>query len=267
MLARPCAKINLGLNIVGRRADGYHDLETVFYPIPLCDELRMEMAEHDTFSASGMAIGSDEGEENLVVRAVNLLRQEGLHVPPLSISLVKNIPTGAGLGGGSSDAAFTVTTLNHELRLGLSPGDMRELVSRLGADCPFFVDPKPVFAEGIGNVFTPVDVDLRGWHLVLVKPDDFVSTKEAYAGVSPHAPQRKLREVLGGDIATWRDYLVNDFEATVFPLHPSVERTKAELYKHGAIYASMSGSGSSVYGLFPEAVAFPTPFFRFTSLL
>ncbi len=281
MKTRPCAKLNIGLNIVGRRADGYHDIETVFYPIPLCDELEIEEADADSFSLSGIPIvGNVEGspatmgaqgfgnvEQNLVVKAVSLLRSEGFGIPPLSIRLEKNIPSGAGLGGGSSDAAFTVRMLNEMFTLGLSTEEMKRMVATLGADCAFFIEAKPAYAEGIGDVLSPIELDLSGLFLVLVKPDDVVSTREAYSRTTPHVPQLSLREAVRCDITAWRDTVVNDFEQSVFPLHPEIAALKQSLYEQGAVYASMSGSGSSVFALFREPISVRTPHFLYTSLL
>ncbi len=266
MKTKPCAKINIGLNIVGRRADGYHDIETVFYPIPLCDELEIEEADVDSFSLSGIPLVGNV-ESNLVLKAIGLLRDKGYNIPPLRVRLEKNIPSGAGLGGGSSDAAFTLWMLNEMFMLGLSTEEMKRLASILGADCAFFVEVKPAFAEGIGNVLYPIDLDLSGLFLVLVKPEDAVSTREAYSQTIPHVPSLSLREAVRGDITTWRDTIVNDFEKSVFPLHPEIESIKRSLYEQGALYASMSGSGSSVFALFREPVTVSTPHFLHTSLL
>ncbi len=266
MKTKPCAKLNLGLNIVGRRADGYHDIKTVFYPIPLCDELEIEQADVDSFSLSGIPLVGNV-ESNLVLRAIGMLRDKGYNIPPLRVRLEKNIPSGAGLGGGSSDAAFTVRMLNEMFTLGLSAEEMKRLVATLGADCAFFIEAKPAFAEGIGDVLSPIDLDLSGLFLVLVKPDDVVSTREAYALTTPRVPTLSLREAVRGDISTWRDSMVNDFEESVFPLHPEIAAVKRSLYAQGAIYASMSGSGSSVFALFREPISVSTPHFLYTSLL
>lgn len=246
----PCAKVNLGLYVTERRPDGYHNLETVFYPIPLCDELTVEMSDtgKDEMILSGIPVAGDI-QDNLVLRAVNMLRKE-FTIPPLRISLVKNIPSGAGLGGGSSDAAYTMTLLNELFMLKLTDEQMEERVGRLGADCAFFVRCQPTMAEGIGNIFSPISVSLKGMHLVLVKPSDFVSTKEAYSMVTPARPEFDLRETIEGSPRLWRERLMNDFEKSVLPLHPTILNIKEELYRQGAVYAVMSGSGSSVFGLF-----------------
>lgn len=267
----PCAKVNLGLYVVERRPDGYHNLETVFYPIPLCDELCVEPLTEgdDEFTLSGIPVAGDV-RDNLVMRVVYLLRQEH-QIPPLRIHLQKNIPSGAGLGGGSSDAAFMMRLLNEMFGLRLSNERMEELISPLGADCAFFIRCHPTMAEGIGNIFSPIQLSLSGWHIVLVKPDDFVSTREAYSMVHPTHPTFPLRETIEGDPTLWRERLLNDFEQSVLPLHPTILNIKEELYRQGAQYAVMSGSGSSVFGIFrdplPDAQALFAPHFVFCSPL
>ncbi len=248
-------KINLGLNVVERRPDGYHNLQTIFYPVPLYDELTIRekdsliMDGEDTLTLGGNPL---EGEvwDNLVLRAVRLLRQEGFPIPPLNIDLRKVIPSGAGLGGGSSDAACMVTSLTRLYGLPLSEEQMERLVSKLGADCPFFINPRPLYAEGIGDVFTPISLDLSGWYLMLVKPEVHVSTREAYAGVHPHQPAYSLLDVVKQPVGAWASRMVNDFEESIFFNHPLLSEIKEELYRQGAAYASMSGSGSTIFGLF-----------------
>ena len=248
-------KINLGLNVVERRPDGYHNLQTIFYPVPLYDELTIRekdsliMDGEDTLTLGGNPL---EGEvwDNLVLRAVRLLRQEGFPIPPLNIDLRKVIPSGAGLGGGSSDAACMVTSLTRLYGLPLSEEQMERLVSKLGADCPFFINPRPLYAEGIGDVFTPISLDLSGWYLMLVKPEVHVSTREAYAGVHPHQPAYSLLDVVKQPVGAWASRMVNDFEESIFFNHPLLSEIKDELYRQGAAYASMSGSGSTIFGLF-----------------
>jgi len=248
-------KINLGLNVVERRPDGYHNLQTIFYPVPLYDELTIRekdsliMDGEDTLTLGGNPL---EGEvwDNLVLRAVRLLRQEGFPIPPLNIDLRKVIPSGAGLGGGSSDAACMVTSLTKLYGLPLTDEQMESLVGKLGADCPFFVNPRPLYAEGIGDVFTPISLDLSGWYLMLVKPEVHVSTREAYAGVHPHQPAYSLLDVVKQPVGAWASRMVNDFEESIFFNHPLLSEIKEELYRQGAAYASMSGSGSTIFGLF-----------------
>ena len=223
--------------------------------MPLYDELTIRekdsliMDGEDTLTLGGNPL---EGEvwDNLVLRAVRLLRQEGFPIPPLNIDLRKVIPSGAGLGGGSSDAACMVTSLTKLYGLPLTDEQMERLVSKLGADCPFFVNPRPLYAEGIGDVFTPISLDLSGWYLMLVKPEVHVSTREAYAGVHPHQPAYSLLDVVKQPVGAWASRMVNDFEESIFFNHPLLSEIKEELYRQGAAYASMSGSGSTIFGLF-----------------
>lgn len=257
MITFPNAKINLGLNITEKRPDGYHNLETIFYPIPLEDALeacpRKEGPGDCSLSQSGLSIEGD-AENNLVVKAYRLL-DETYHLPPVDIYLHKHIPSGAGLGGGSADAAFMLKLLNRMCRLNLTDDQLEAYASRLGADCAFFVRNRPTYAEGIGNIFSPVKLSLAGWQLLLVKPDIFVSTRDAFARICPRHPERNLKDLISQPVESWKDCMANDFEESVFPQFPAIGDIKAELYRLGAVYASMSGSGSSVYGLFaPDAV-------------
>lgn len=243
-------KINLGLNIVERRTDGYHNIQTIFYPVPLYDEITTREGEdEDVLTLCGNSLEGDT-QDNLVMRAVRLLRQEGFQIPPLNIDLKKVIPSGAGLGGGSSDAACMVKNLTRLYDLPLGEFQMERLISRLGADCPFFIKFRPVYAEGIGDIFTPISLSLSGWYLMLVKPEVYISTREAYDGVHPHRPACSLLETAKLPVRTWADRMVNDFEESIFPSHPILAEIKQELYNQGAVYASMSGSGSTLFGLF-----------------
>ncbi|HEY5590155.1 MAG TPA: 4-(cytidine 5'-diphospho)-2-C-methyl-D-erythritol kinase [Paludibacter sp.] len=251
MILFPNAKINLGLNIIERRTDGYHNIETVFYPIGLSDVLEVEISEtcsDYSFSSSGIALGGDP-EDNLIVKAYRLLRSE-YQISPIDISLCKQIPFGAGLGGGSSDAAFMLKALNELFELKITIKKLERLAAKLGADCPVFIQNKPVFATGIGNVFTPIDLSLKGYFLLLVKPDIHVSTPEAYALVVPEKPTVSLVNLIQKPINEWKNVIKNDFESSVFSIHPAIEEIKSKLYDMGAVYVSMSGSGSSVYGIF-----------------
>lgn len=248
MIVYPNAKINLGLNVVRRRADGYHDLETIFYPIPLQDALEVQETKQFTFRLTGTQLDCAAGD-NLVIRSLQMV-EEDFQLPELDIHLFKHIPSGAGLGGGSSDAAFMMKLLNEKFSLGMTNEEMERRLSTLGADCPFFVRNQPVFATGIGNVFTPIELDLSGWTLVLVKPDVHVSTRDAYAAVTPAEPALSLKEIIRRPVEEWQQLMVNDFEASVFPRHPEIAATKDLLIDLGAVYAAMSGSGSAVYGLF-----------------
>ncbi|MBR3456094.1 MAG: 4-(cytidine 5'-diphospho)-2-C-methyl-D-erythritol kinase [Bacteroidaceae bacterium] len=254
MQVYPNAKLNIGLNIVERRPDGYHNIETIFYPIGLHDTIEMEFSEGSSETCSLEIDGNPiegEIEDNLIVKAYHLLSKD-FKLPSVSIRLDKRVPTGAGLGGGSADAAYTLRMLNESCQLCLTTEQLEDYAVRLGADCPFFIRNTPVFATGIGNVFTPVNLSLQGKYLVLVKPDVFVSTRDAYAAVKPQRPSISLPQLIGMPIEQWREKVVNDFEASVFPKFPEIKVIKDRLYDLGAVYASMSGSGSSVFGIFNE---------------
>lgn len=258
MILYPNAKINIGLNVVEKRPDGYHNLETVFYPIPVQDALEVtptqSLSSEKGYQLKVMGTVLDGSpDDNLIVRAYRLLRDE-YRLPPVTLHLYKHIPTGAGLGGGSADAAFTIRALNDQFKLNLSDEKMEELAAKLGADCAFFIKNKPVFATGIGNEFHSLELSLKGKVLVLVKPDTFVSTKDAYALVNPKKPEKSLPELLAQPIEMWKDTIVNDFEMSVFKKYPEIACIKDKLYDLGAVYASMSGSGSSVYGIFDAPI-------------
>lgn len=260
MLTFPNAKINLGLNITEKRPDGYHNLETVFYPIPLEDaleitELQGAPGEKFRLHQAGLEIAG-EADNNLVVKAYKLL-DEQFHLPPTDIHLFKHIPSGAGLGGGSADAAFMLKLLNEQFGLALTDDALEEYAARLGADCAFFIKNRPVYAEGIGNLFSPITLSLKGYRLWLVKPDIFVSTRDAFARIKPRRPQASLREIIKLPVEEWKACMVNDFEESVFPQFPAIGEIKEEMYRQGAVYASMSGSGSSVYGLFKADAEVP----------
>lgn len=259
MITFPNAKINLGLNIVEKRPDGYHNLETIFYPIPLQDALEITPWEGGErkykLAQSGIQIAGDD-ENNLVVKAYKLL--DNLHnLPPIEINLLKHIPSGAGLGGGSADAAFMLCMLNQHFQLNIPNEQLEVYAAQLGADCAFFVENKPTFAEGIGNIFSPIELSLKGYKLLLVKPDIFVSTRDAFAQIKPKRPSISLKEVAKMPVEAWKTYMVNDFEESVFPQFPAIADIKALLYDMGAIYASMSGSGSSVFALFKGDTTLP----------
>lgn len=255
MITFPNAKINLGLNIVEKRPDGYHNLETIFYPVPVEDALEVNILnegnEKFRLHQAGLEI-EGEAENNLVVKAYKLLDAE-FNLPPVDIHLFKHIPSGAGLGGGSSDAAYMLKLLNEKFNLELTNETLEEYAARLGADCAFFIRNTPTYAEGIGNIFSPISLSLKGYQIVLVKPDIFVSTREAFAQIKPHRQTVPLKEVIKYPMGEWRELMVNDFEESVFPQFPGIKEIKEKLYKQGAIYAAMTGSGSSVFGLFkPE---------------
>ena len=258
MIVIPCAKINLGLNIVSKREDGYHNLETVFYPIPLYDALEIKYMDEKfpsqvacDLKVTGNAVECDE-QNNLVVKAYNLLAED-YKLPRVHAHLYKHIPSQAGLGGGSSDAAFMIRLLDERFRLNIGNPEMEKYAARLGADCAFFIEAEPAYAEGIGDELMPVDGpkgNLNGYYLAIVKPDIAVSTKEAYAAITPTATSKNCREIVRQPIETWKEELVNDFEAPIFKLHPELAEIKEKLYQQGAKYAAMSGSGSALFGIF-----------------
>lgn len=260
MITFPCAKINLGLNIVSKRPDGYHNLETVFYPIPLTDALEIKYMDEKFPSESpcdlkitGNDIDCNE-EDNLVIKAYQLLAAD-FQLPRVHAHLVKRIPTQAGLGGGSSDAAYMIRLLDERFRLNIGIPEMERYAAKLGADCAFFITADPSYAEGIGDVLMPVDVPgagLGGYYLAVVKPSVAVSTRDAYAAIVPKTPAKCCRDIVRQPIETWKDELVNDFEAPIFAMHHELAAIKQSLYDAGAVYAAMSGSGSALFGIFRE---------------
>ena len=250
MLTFPNAKINLGLNVIARRPDGYHDIESCLYPIPFFDVLEIIPSEKFIFTSSGLDIPGDR-EKNLCVRAYYLLAKS-FDLRPVHIHLHKVIPMGAGLGGGSADGAFTLVMLNEMFELQLSVDTLEELAGQLGSDCPFFIQNKPVFATGRGAEFQEIKLDLSGKFIALKHPGIHIRTKEAYSRVIPTEPKKSISKIIEQPIETWKNTLVNDFEKAVFPSHSELLRLKEELYQKGALYASMTGSGSAIYGIFEE---------------
>ena len=258
MITFPCAKINLGLNIVSKRPDGYHDLETVFYPIPLTDVLEIKRMDERFPSdvACDLKVTGDnvEGDvqKNLVCKAYYLLAAD-YKMPRVYAHLYKRIPTQAGLGGGSSDAAYMIRLLDERFRLNIGNAEMERYAARLGADCAFFITSEIAFASGIGDQLAPADKEthnLRGYHLAIVKPPIAVSTKEAYESITPKRPAKCCRDIVRQPIETWKEELVNDFEEPIFKRHPELAAIKQRLYDLGAVYAQMSGSGSALFGIF-----------------
>ncbi len=266
MICYPNAKINLGLNIVSKRDDGYHNLETVFLPVMgLCDELDItpaDIAAPYFFVQEGMAVDC-AAADNLIVRALMCVRERYPQTGNVHIRFRKRIPFGAGLGGGSADAAFTVRTLNALFGLRMTDAEMEALVSPLGADCAFFIQNRPRLAQGIGDVFSEVPdgllAELHNRWLLLVKPDCAVSTREAYGGICPRRPTMRLPQALAQPIDTWQQTVVNDFETSVFPLFPEIAECKRLLIANGARYAAMSGSGATVFGIFDNEPLFALP--------
>lgn len=259
MLAFPACKINLGLQLTERRPDGFHNLLSVFYPVNWSDVLEIipsQAARSSTatdsvqFSTSGLPIpGDPDPSRNLCVRAYTLLRAD-FDLPPVQMQLHKVVPIGAGLGGGSADAAATINLLNSQFSLGLSPAQCEAYARKLGSDCAFFVQNKPQYCVEKGDVFEPIDLGLSGYYIRLVYPNLAISTAEAYAGVTPRKPAVPLRTLIEAPIDQWRDTVHNDFEDSLFPKYPVLGRIKQQLYDDGALYASMSGSGSTIYGIF-----------------
>lgn len=254
----PCAKINLGLNITEKRQDGYHNLETVFYPVPIFDTITIKENGKQPGSCELHVEGKKiEGnlQDNLVVRAYKAISERTL-LPGVEITLKKNIPTQAGMGGGSADCAYTMVALNRMFGIGMTDEEIERIASKLGADCAFFVKSEPCFAEGIGDKMSKVNVSLDGYWMMVIKPEVSVSTKEAFSGIYPQKPKLCCRYIVENEpVEKWRELLVNDFEENIFKLHPSLKVIKETLYEHGAIYAAMSGSGSAVFGIFNDKPA------------
>ena len=291
MIAFPNAKINIGLNVVAKRSDGYHDIETVFYPVLLQDALEikpmrpLDPAQLRKRLEAGLLVQPDDvfmpyrlfrrkedipccslemtgnefpfkAADNLVVKAYLLLQQD-FDLPSIDIKLHKHIPSGAGLGGGSSDCAFMITLLNRRFNLRMRDSMMERYAARLGSDCAFFISNTPALATGRGEVLSPVSLSLKGYTILLVKPDVSVSTTEAYASLTPKQPVIPLAEAIKRPVTEWKDCLFNDFEPSVFAKYPLLADIKQKLYSMGAVYSAMSGSGSTVYGLFREPLDNP----------
>ena len=250
MICFPNAKINLGLHITAKRKDGYHDIETCMVPIPLYDALEMIVENKTLFETSGLSIPGEE-KDNLILKALKFIRKDFNDLPQVHIHLHKNIPMGAGLGGGSADGAFALTLMNRLFDLYLDDFILEDYAAQLGSDCPFFIENTPKLVTGRGEIMEAVEVDLKGNYLVLVKPPIHIGTKDAYEGVTPKKPDIGLKSILQ-DKSIWKDKLLNDFESSIFPNHPELSIIKQDLYKMGAYYAAMSGSGSTMFGLFRE---------------
>jgi 4-diphosphocytidyl-2-C-methyl-D-erythritol kinase len=255
MIVFPNAKVNIGLNVVSKREDGYHNLETIFFPIKMADALEFVEAEETILTSSGIQIDSLP-EQNLVLKAYYLLKSD-FNLPPLHFHLHKVIPFGAGLGGGSSDAAFTLIMLNDYFKLGLSTQKLESYASQIGADCPFFIHNKPTFATGIGNRFHNIELDLSAYEIIVLKPNISVNTPEAYKNMIPRNPKFRLTEIIKTPVDQWKNLVVNDFEKSVFPKYPQIAELKQLLYNLGAHFASMSGSGSAVFGIFRHLPTIP----------
>lgn len=256
MVTFPNIKINIGLNITRKREDGFHDIETIFYPVDHRKD-RLEITLSESGESSIIVHNAPElagAHDNLCFKAYELLKKE-YDLPGVSIHLTKNIPIGAGLGGGSADAAFTLIMLDQLFSLGLQKEDLKRYALLLGSDVPFFIENRPAYATGKGELLTPVDVDLSEKVITIVKPDIFISTAEAYAGVEPKTPDATLKELVQLPVSEWKDHIKNDFEVSVFKKHPLLGEIKQSLYQKGAEFVSLSGSGSALFAISNKEIA------------
>lgn len=270
MIVFPNCKINLGLNVLRKRKDRFHELETVFYPLPLQDILEITWLKRMTgepgvpLSRSGLEIDSDN-DNNLCVKAYWLLKKKFPQMPSIQMHLHKVIPSGGGLGGGSADAAFALMMLNEMCGLKLSKEQLLKFAAQLGSDCPFFIVNKPCFSKGRGELLEEIQLDLSAYKFIIVNPGVHVNTGAMFREIKPALPAKSLKEIIKEPVTHWKDEMKNDFEKVVFTLHPEIGRIKEELYNAGAVYASMSGSGSTVFGLFAKdktvELSFPPHYF------
>jgi 4-diphosphocytidyl-2-C-methyl-D-erythritol kinase len=250
MVIFPNCKINLGLHITGKRPDGFHELETVFYPVQLKDILEVVTSPTQHFQSTGLDIPGNP-ETNLCLKAYHLLKEDFTQLPPVQMHLHKIIPMGAGLGGGSADGAFALRLLNEKYKLNITSQQLIDYAAKLGSDCPFFIMNNPCYATGRGEILTPINLDLSRYRFVLVHPGIHINTKWAFEQIQPGLPSRSIKEIIQLPIEEWKHLLKNDFEAPIKQNYPAIEAIKLALYKDGAIYASMSGSGSAVFGIYP----------------
>jgi 4-diphosphocytidyl-2-C-methyl-D-erythritol kinase len=247
MIVFPNAKINIGLYVAGKRSDGFHNIESIFYPVPFRDVLEILPADSFSFHSHGISV-TGNAEDNLCVKAYRLLQQD-YDLPPIEMHLLKNIPAGAGLGGGSSDASYTLKLLNELFGLNISNDKLAGYAAQLGSDCPFFITNAPCYVTGRGEVLEPIDLSLKGYHITIVHPRIHISTKEAFANLKPSPADISLKEIIQKPVAEWKNWLRNDFEEYAFRTYAVLAEIKQNLYDAGAMYASMSGSGSVVYGI------------------
>ncbi len=263
MIVFPNCKINIGLHILNKRSDGFHDLETIFYPLPFKEALEIIPEEDETkeinLTTTGLSI-TLASADNICVSAYQLLKKDFQDLPPVKIHLHKTIPVGAGLGGGSADGAFTLLLLNKKFDLQLQERALEEYASTLGSDCAFFIKNRACLASGRGEVLEPIEIDLRAYKIIAVNPGIHINTAWAFEHVIPHSNRISLKEITKEPLAKWKEALINDFEMPIFKYYPETEKIKTSLYEHGAIYASMTGSGSTVYGIFPKK---DSPVFQF----
>lgn len=249
MVVFPNCKINLGLHITGKRPDGFHSLETVFYPVALTDMLEIITADAVSFQSTGLPIPG-AADNNLCLKAYHLLKKDFPNLPPVQMHLHKNIPMGAGLGGGSADGAFALQLINNKYKLGLSTEQLIAYAAQLGSDCPFFILNQACYATGRGEILQPVSLDLSGWHFVLVNPGIHVNTKWAFEQITPGPSGKDLLAIIQSPVDEWKKSLSNDFEAPIAKAYPAIQEIKDQLHALGASYAAMTGSGSTVFGLF-----------------
>jgi 4-diphosphocytidyl-2-C-methyl-D-erythritol kinase len=268
LVSFPNCKINLGLNILSKREDGFHDLATVFYPVPITDAVEIVTAPSNAssinYTNSGIAVDGNI-EDNICSKAYHLLKKDFPQLPAITLHLHKSIPMGAGLGGGSADGAFTLQLLNNKFKLNLSNEQLMKYALQLGSDCPFFMINKPCFATSRGEVLKEMAIDLSGYQLIIINPGIHINTAWAFSQITPALPKRSIESIIQQPIASWRSELINDFEIPVFEKHPAIKAIKETLYINGAIYAAMSGSGSSIFGIFEKghlpAISFPEAYF------
>lgn len=266
MIRFPNAKINLGLYITSKREDGYHNIETCFYPIPLYDILEVvrqpnSQNEDCSIHIYGLPVQGN-ADDNLCVKAYHLLKKDFPAMPSVEMHLYKNIPMGAGLGGGSADGAFMLSTLNEKFLLGIDDDTLCKYALQLGSDCPFFIINKPCIAKGRGELMKPVALNLSGYYLLIVNPGIHVSTATAFSAIQPVMPDKSLHEIISMPVKEWKNFLENDFEKNVFTTYPQIKNIKQKMYDAGVVYASMTGTGSTVYGLFEKEINKPEDIFE-----
>lgn len=272
MVIFPNCKINLGLNVLRKREDGYHDIETVFYPIPIYDVLEIISSQDGKTQLSATGISVGEYEQNLCLKARHLLKDDYPELPEIKMHLHKVIPMGAGLGGGSSDASFTLSLLNQKYNLNIPQQQLFDYALQLGSDCPFFLLNKPALASGRGEIVETIELSLSGYKMLIVNPGIHLNTKEIFQEIKPAIPVKKIKEIIQQPVSTWKYELINDFEEIVFPMHPLIKKIKENMYRHGAVYAAMSGTGSTLFGIFNsgDEINFPVEkeyFYKWAQLL
>jgi 4-diphosphocytidyl-2-C-methyl-D-erythritol kinase len=266
----PNCKINLGLNVIRKREDGYHDLQTVFYPVEICDALEIIKNNYNangdvSFSTTGISINGNS-KDNLCIKAYQLLKKDFPQISAIKMHLLKTIPTGSGLGGGSADATFTLSLLNKKFQLNILPDQLINYALQLGSDCPFFIINKACYAQGRGEILEEINLDLSLYQLLIVNPKLDISTLWAFSKIEPTIPEVSIRQIVQNPIELWKEQLTNDFEKPLMKYYPILKSIKEELYTQGALYAGMSGTGSTFFGIFPnskeiETNIFPSEYF------